>query len=137
MSNGGAANPVLASSGAVVRPVSTRTQWLLEGPIFPTLLRLSLPNFLNLFSIAALITFDGVFVGRLGMDALAGVSLVFPFVMAVQHVAASGMGGAVSSAVARALGAGARDRADALATHAFALAIGLAVVVSSLMLTTG
>ncbi|HEY6863289.1 MAG TPA: MATE family efflux transporter, partial [Burkholderiales bacterium] len=43
----------------------------------------------------------------------------------------------VSSAIARALGAGARDRANALAAHAFALAIGMAVVFSGLMLSTG
>lgn len=135
--NGAAADTLLASPGAVVRPVSARTQWLLEGPIFSTLLRLSLPNFLNLLAIAGLITFDGVFVGRLGPDALAGISLVFPFVMAVQHVSASGMGGAVSSAVACALGAGERERANALASHALALAVGLAVVVSGLMLTVG
>ena len=114
-----------------------RTQLLLEGPVLPTLLRLSAPNFLNLFSIAALITFDGVFVGRLGTDALAGASLVFPFVIAAQHLAASGMGGAVSSAVARALGAGDRDRADAFAAHALALAIGLAAVTSIVMLSLG
>jgi len=137
MSNGVASNPVLAPRNTAARPVSARTKLLLEGPVFPTLLRLSLPNFLNLFSIAGLITFDGIFVGRLGTDALAGASLVFPFVIAVQHLSASGMGGAVSSAVARAVGAGAMDRADALATHAFALAIGLAVVASSLMLTMG
>jgi putative MATE family efflux protein len=98
---------------------------------------LSAPNVLNLAAIAGLITFDGLFVGRLGPDALAGVSLAFPFIMFVQHVAASGMGGAVSSAIARALGAGARDRANDLATHAFALAIGLAFVFSALMLTLG
>jgi hypothetical protein len=31
--------------------------------------------------------------GRLGLDALAGVALVFPFVIFIQHVAARGMGG--------------------------------------------
>jgi hypothetical protein len=31
-----------------------------------------------------MITFDGLFVGRLGADALAGVSLAFPFVMLIQ-----------------------------------------------------
>jgi hypothetical protein len=62
-----------------------------------------------------MIAFDGLFLGRLGPDALAGVSLAFPFVMLIQHTAASGMGGGVSSAIARALGAGRRDgcrRAD-------------------------
>jgi Na+-driven multidrug efflux pump len=137
MSNGTAASPALASSNVAARPVSARTKWLLEAPILPTLLRLSFPNFLNLAAISGLITFDGLFLGWLGPIALAGVSLVFPFVMVVLHIANSGMGGAVSSAVARALGAGARDRADALATHAFVLAVGLAAVFSSMMLIIG
>src|SRR5262245_37544606 len=73
--------------------VAARTKLLLEGPILPTLLRLSTPNVLNLLAIAGMITFDGLFVGQLGADALAGVSLAFPFVMLMQHTAASGMGG--------------------------------------------
>jgi putative MATE family efflux protein len=107
---------------------------LLEAPILPTLLRLSAPNVLNLLAIAGMITFDGLFIGRLGADALAGVSLAFPWVMLVQHTAAAGMGGAVSSAVARALGASNRNRADALASHTFALAVILAAIFSGLMI---
>jgi MatE len=79
------------------RPMAARTKLLLEGPILPTLLRLAAPNVLNLLAIAGMITFDGLFLGRLGPDVLAGVSLAFPFVMLIQHTAASGMGGAVSS----------------------------------------
>ena len=81
-----------------------------------------------------MITFDGLFLGRLGPDALAGVSLAFPFVMLIQHTAASGMGGGVSSAIARALGAGKRDVADALTLHAFVLALGLAATFSTVLL---
>ena len=114
-----------------------RTRMLLEAPIVPTLLRLTAPNILNLVAIAGLITFDGLFVGRLGADALVGVSLVFPFVMFVQHTAASGLGGAVSSAIARALGAGDRARADALAAHAFVIALALGALVAALMLPLG
>src|SRR6266850_1668298 len=106
---------------ASVRPVASRTKMLLEAPILPTLLRLSAPNVLNLLAIVAMITFDAIFVGRLGAQALAGVSLVFPWVMFMQHAAASGMGGAVSSAIARALGAGNRELGDTLASHALAL----------------
>jgi putative MATE family efflux protein len=123
--------PSLESSKAA------RTRLLLEGPILGTLLRLSAPNVLNLLAIAALITIDGFFVARLGANALAGVSLVFPFIMFVQHVSASGMGGAVSSAVARALGAGSRERADALASHALPLSIGMALLFSGVMLIAG
>ena len=123
--------------GKPVAARAARTRWLLEAPIAPTLLRLAAPNVLNLLAITGMIMFDGLFVGRLGADALAGVSLAFPWVMLMQHGAASGMGGAVSSAVARALGGGSQARADALATHALWLALGAAALFSTLMLLGG
>lgn len=103
-----------------------------SGPL--TLLRLAAPNILNLLAIAGMITFDGLFVGRIGSDALAGVSLAFPFVMLIQHAAASGMGGGVSSAIARSLGAGKLDVANTLVLHAFVLALGLAAAFTTLLL---
>src|SRR6478735_3516403 len=115
------------------RPMAARTKLLLEGRILPTLLRVAAPNVLNLLAIAGMVTFDGLFLGRLGPDALAGVSLAFPFVMLIQHTAASGMGGGVSSAIARALGAGKRGVADALVLHAFVLALGLAAAFSTVL----
>jgi putative MATE family efflux protein len=128
----------LAPTSSTQRPpkpaVAARTKLLLEGRILPTLLQLSAPNVLNLLAIAGMITFDGLFLGRLGADALIGVSLAFPFVMLMQHTAASDMGGGVSSAIARALGAGKRDVADALVFHAFVLALGLAVAFSAVLL---
>ena len=75
-----------------------------------------------------------MFLGRLGPDALAGVSLAFPFVILTQDTAASGMGGGVSSAIARALGAGKRAVADALTLHTFVLALGLAAAFSIVLL---
>ena len=133
-------SPAAAPPGAPMAPLApmaARTKMLLEAPILPTLLSLSFPNVLNLLALAGMITFDGLFLGRLGADALVGVSLVFPFVMFVQHVAASGLGGAVASAISRALAAGAKQRADALAAHAFVLAIGVTILFSAVMLTAG
>jgi MATE family, multidrug efflux pump len=117
--------------------VAARTRMLLEERILPTLLRLAAPNVLNLLALVGLITFDALFVGQLGSQALAGMTLVFPWMMLMQHTAASGMGGAVSSAVARALGAGQRDVADALAMHALALTLALACLFSVAMLLGG
>lgn len=116
------------------RPMAARTKLLLEGRILPTLLRVAAPNVLNLLAIAGMVTFDGLFLGRLGADVLAGVSLAFPWVMFMQHAANGGMGGGVSTAIARALGAGRRDKADALVYHAFVLAIAVAATFSTLML---
>jgi putative MATE family efflux protein len=136
---GGRRDPPLSAATAPPRaaPIGERTRWLLEAPVFATLLRLCAPNLLNLVAITALVTLDGVFIGRLGADALAGVSLVFPFVMAVHHLANAGLGGAVSSAIARALGAGEREKAAALATHALVIAAALAALFTAVMLTAG
>ena len=100
------AKPAPASAAA-------RTKRQLEGPIFSTLLKLSAPNILNLLAFTGMVTFDGFFLGKLGSDALAGASLVFPWVMLVLQSTNSGMGAGVSSAVARAIGAGNPERANA------------------------
>src|SRR5262245_60852254 len=111
-----------------------RTKILLNGPILPTLLRLAAPNVLNLLAFVGVIVFDGFFLGRIGTDALAGASLAFPWVMLVLQTTNSGMGAGVSSAVARALGADKRERANGLVFHAFLLALILAAIFSTVML---
>lgn len=128
-----------SSPSANVAPASraaARTELLLTGPILPTLLRLAAPNVLNLLAFVGVIVFDGFFLGRIGTNALAGASLAFPFVMLVLQTTNSGIGAGVSSAVARALGAGKRDRADELVFHALLLALALGVIFSTLMLLT-
>ena len=102
--------------------LSPRTRLLLEGPVAATLLRLAAPNVLVMVLQAAVSTMDAVFVGWLGSEALAGVSLVFPLVMLMQTMSAGGMGGGVASAVARALGGNRRADADALVVHAVVIA---------------
>jgi putative MATE family efflux protein len=126
-----------AAKPAPPHSAAARSKLLLEGPIFPTLLRLSAPNVLNLLAFAGVITFDGFFLGRIGTNALAGASLAFPWVMLVLQTTNSGMGAGVSSAVARALGAGQKERANALVFHAFLLAIALAALFSTAMLLGG
>jgi putative MATE family efflux protein len=54
--------------------------------------------------------------------------------MMVLQTTNSGMGVGVSSAVARALGAGRRDRADALVFHAFLVALAVAAIFSTVFL---
>ena len=129
--------PAPLSAPTSPKPVAAaRTKLLLEGPILPTLLRLAAPNVLNLLAFVGVIVFDGFFLGRIGTNALAGASLAFPFVMLVLQTTNSGMGAGVTSAIARALGAGKRDRADELVFHALLLALVLGVIFSSLMLLT-
>jgi len=115
-----------------LRPaLDPRTRRLLEAPIAPTLIQLAAPNMLVMVVQASLGLIETYFIGRLGTSALAGIALVFPAVMLMQMMSAGAVGGGISSAVARALGAGRRDDADRLAAHAIAIAIGFALVFSA------
>ena len=98
-----------------------RTRALLEAPLVPTLLRLGAPNVLVMLVQASMGLVEAYFIGRLGTEALAGVTLVFPVVMLMQMMSAGAMGGGMSSAIARALGGGRRADADALAVHALVI----------------
>jgi len=114
------------AAAAAAPPMAARTRRLLEAPVASTLLGLAAPNVLVMVLQAIVTTLDAVFVGWLGSAALAGVSLVYPLVMLMQTMSAGGMGGGVSSAVARALGAGRRAEAQALAVHAIVIALVMA-----------
>ena len=105
-----------------------RTRALLDGPIVSTLLRLATPNVLVMFVQASVGLIETYFVAKLGTDALAGVALVFPVLMLMQMMSAGAMGGGISSAIARALGAGRRADADALVAHALAIAVGFGLL---------
>jgi Na+-driven multidrug efflux pump len=91
---------------------------LVTSPILPTLLKLALPNAVAMFGSTLVAVAETSYIGRLGIEPLAGIALVFPFVMLTQMMSAGAMGGGVSSAISRALGAGDRDRAATLALHA-------------------
>ncbi len=116
---------------------SARTMALLHGPIVPTLLKMAWPNILIMLAQAATGLIETWWIARLGTDALAGMALVFPPVMLMQMISGGAMGGGISSAVARALGAGRRDDADALVLHALVISIGLGFVFTVIMLAWG
>jgi hypothetical protein len=125
----------IAGTGAAPLPaaeVDSRTLELLRGAIVPTLLRLAWPNILVMLVQASTGLIETWWVSHLGTDALAGMALVFPVVMLMQMVSAGAMGGGISSAVARALGAGRRDEADALVLHAVAARLLWPLVTGSL-----
>jgi len=119
-------------------PGASRTRLLLEGPIVPTLLRLAAPNVVvNVVLIAVTATVDAHFVGQVGPYALAGLSLVFPLIMLMQQMANSSMGGAIASAIARAISAGRHADATALVIHGIVVAAGMAVIFASVLLIAG
>lgn len=107
---------------------------LLTGPILPTLLGLAVPNVLAMLVAVLVGMAETFYIGVLGTAPLAAMAVVFPFVMLTQMLSSGAMGGGVSSAISRALGAADQGRADSLAWHA--VAIGLVVgLVYSLLLT--
>src|SRR6478735_4856719 len=118
-------------------PASAAVDGLLAAPILPTLLKLALPSSIAMFGGTLVAVAETSYVGRLGTEPLAGIALVFPFVMLTQMMSAGAMGGGVSSAISRALGAGNRDRAATLALHAAIIGVGAGLFFTVTMLAFG
>src|SRR3954451_16602163 len=110
---------------------------LLVSPILPTLLKLALPNSIAMLASALVAVAETSYIGRLGTVPLAAIALVFPFTMLTQMMSAGAMGGGVSSAISRALGAGDRDRAAVLAPHAAMIGACGGIVFTAMMLLFG
>lgn len=112
-------------------------QRLLTAPILPTLLRLAAPNVLAMVMTVLVGIAETYYVGRLGTAPLAAMALVFPFAMLTQMMSAGAMGGGVSAAISRALGASDTERAQTLLLHALVIGVGAGVIYSAIFLTFG
>lgn len=110
---------------------------LLDDPILPRLLKMATPNTLALGAGMAVVIAETSYVGRLGTESLAAMALVFPFIMVTMTMSGGAMGGGVTSAIARALGARDDDRASALALHALMIAVCFGLTFMLVMLTFG
>jgi putative MATE family efflux protein len=111
--------PVTDEEVLPLRPIAPPAKnALVDGPILRTLLWLAWPNIIALSAGTCVVIAETSYIGRLGTESLAAMALVFPFVILTMTMSGGAMGGGVSSAIARALGAGDRDRASALAAHA-------------------
>jgi putative MATE family efflux protein len=122
-----AAEPVLMGPAAHPRLAAASGYEPVVGP----LLRLAWPTVAVLVVQTLVSVIETYFVGHLGTDALAGVALVFPVLMLMTMMSNGGIGAGVSSATARAIGAGRKRDADALVLHAAVLAIVFGVVFSA------
>ncbi len=105
-----------------------RLNRLLNAPILPLIGRMSVPNIGVMVATTLVIVADAWFVGHLGTVALAALAIVYPVQALMQMMSAGAMGGGVSSAVARSLGSGQRERADAILVHAVIIAIVMSAV---------
>lgn len=126
-----AAAPRVAPRSAIGR------EQMLTAPILPLLLRLTAPTTVAMLATALAAIAETAYVGLLGVEPLAAMALAFPMVMLMQMMSAGAMGGGVSSAISRALGADDAGRAHALALHAIAIALGLSLAFTVFFLLLG
>ncbi|MDB5998445.1 MAG: mepA [Rhizobacter sp.] len=130
-------NPAVPTPSGAPKPANARLGAMLNGPIAPTLLRLAWPNLLMMVAQSSTGLVETWFLSHLGTSALAGAALVVPVLMLMQNMSQGAMGGGISSAVARALGAGKEHQANQLVWQAVLLNGGLGVIFSLLLFAFG
>jgi len=132
------ASPVTSNrspAATAAEPVDARKQLLLEGPAFGTILHLAAPTVVGALAQMLAIVLQMYLIGMLGVEAFAGVTLVFPCLTLMQVLSNGGIGAGVASAVARSLGAGRKAEAEALALNAVVLgtALGIMFMIAELL----
>jgi hypothetical protein len=110
---------------------------MLRGPITRTLFRLTLPVIAVNVAQTFVAILEAYWVSRLGAEAVAGVSPVLPLLIPMNTMSNGGIGGGVSSAIARAVGADRQDDADALLLHTLMIALAFGVAFSILAILFG
>jgi putative MATE family efflux protein len=110
---------------------------IFEGPVLSILIRFALPNMASMTAATLVVIAETAYIGRLGLEPLAAIALVFPFIVLMGMMSAGAMGGGVSSAISRAIGAGDVARASTLAGHALIIGLGGGLLFSAVLLTLG
>lgn len=101
---------------------------LLTAPVASTLARMAAPNLIGMLATTAVSIAETAYIGALGPEPLAAAALVLPLIMLMGMMSGGAMGGGVSSAIARAIGAGDVARAEDLARHGAVIALGFGAV---------
>jgi putative MATE family efflux protein len=115
----------------VSKPPSGRGPSLLEGPIVPSLLKIAVPIVLaNVLASAYQLT-DAFWVGRLGGDAVAAVSVSFPVIF-VMIAVGMGFGIAGSTLVAQYMGAGDQRMVNHVAAQTLVMVAITSVVLGAI-----
>jgi putative MATE family efflux protein len=104
---------------------------LLHNRVRRTLFDLAVPMLAGTFAMNAYNLTDAWFVSKLGLLPQTAIGFIFPVVM-LFNCLAMGLGTGVTSHVSHTLGRGLHTRAAQATTHAIALMVGIAVVVSTL-----
>lgn len=127
----------MASAPSSPADIDARTRILLEGPLLRILLKLAVPNAVVMVTQISVPLAEMYFIAGLSVDALAGVSEVFPVLSLVGALSQGAVGGGVVSALARTLGRGRRTEASTLVWYAVAIAILLGLITTAIILGLG
>ena len=103
---------------------------LISSPIAPTLIRLSAPMLLAIFSMMAFNLVDTLFVARLGTLPLAAITLTFPVVMVISTFTI-GIGVGAMAAISKSIGEGDRSRIRRYATDSLTLSAACVIVLTA------
>ena len=117
--------------------MDNRTQEFLTQPPVPLLIRMSAPNTIAFFIQAIVVLTEVWFISKLGTKSLAAVALAFPLLMLTQTMSGGALGGAISSAIARSMGANDIDKAEKLIWHSIVVSLCGAVTFLILFLLFG
>ena len=117
--------------------MENRTQEFLTKPIIPLLIRMSAPNTIAFFIQSLVVLTEVWFISRLGTSSLAAVALAFPLLMITQTMSGGALGGAITSAIARSMGADDIEKAERLIWHSIIISLGGAISFLILFLLFG
>lgn len=120
-----------------ILPANPPANRLLHGPLLSNLIRLALPTVVVLFMTTLLGVAETYFVSALGVKAIAAASMVVPVMLLMATISSAGIGGGVSSAIARATGARRQDEAESLAWHTVVIAAIAGGLFSLMMVLAG
>jgi len=123
----------VSAAGATTERPRAEPVELLAMPPMRAVLRLAMPTTLVMLLATATNVLYTFYVSRLGSDAIAAVSLVFPITLLATTAMTGGLGGGAASGIARSIGAGRREHAAQVAEHAIALAVFAGIVLALLM----
>jgi putative MATE family efflux protein len=113
---------------------SSRAEEMGRDPIWRLLLRFSAPAIAAMMVASSYNVVDAIFVGRLGPEALAALTIAFPIMM-IFHAVAAGTGTGAASLISRRLGAGEREGASRVATVTITLTIILGALMTIICLS--
>ena len=109
-----------------------RSSRLGTEPVFPLLVKLSIPGIIGMATQALYNVVDSVYIGHVSKEALSALSLAFPIQMVLIALAV-GTGVGATSLISRTLGSGDHKKAGIIADHV----VLIAIVIGSVVALTG